>query len=81
MDIFINIICFVLGIVYMVAAVSIGLRVDERCKKCLCDATKNNEFYFYLVLIFWPITIPVIVKRSGGSVSESDVMQRDWHPH
>jgi len=74
-----NLIFFVLGIVYMIGAISIGLRVDDKCKRCLTTITGENEIYFYILLVLWPISIPFTIYRSRSILSESDVIPRDWH--
>ncbi|MDH5394536.1 MAG: hypothetical protein OEY11_15230 [Gammaproteobacteria bacterium] len=78
MDLLTGILLFVLGVVYMLLAVSVCLRVNDRFKQCLHRACGDSEFLFYLVLVSWPVSVPVIAFFYTRPLKESDVMHSDW---
>ncbi|MDH5257000.1 MAG: hypothetical protein OEX07_03300 [Gammaproteobacteria bacterium] len=69
---------FFSGVLYMMAAVYVGMRVNDKCRQCLCRATGDSEFLFYLMLLIWPLSIPLLVLLFGRPLKESDVMHKDW---
>lgn len=52
------IIGFVMGLVYIVSSIILGIRLDERCRNCVSDFIEESTVRAILVMAAWPALLP-----------------------